>query len=97
LNFVEEIENCQKRIKDFENDLERVSKEIDDVKGQIKDLNFNYDKKKNQLNELSGKERFVWESIKAFEKNIEAKRSYISKIEMKIKEVDEKRQNMSGK
>uniref|UniRef100_A0A7C3J7F8 Chromosome partition protein Smc n=1 Tax=candidate division WOR-3 bacterium TaxID=2052148 RepID=A0A7C3J7F8_UNCW3 len=91
LNFVEEIENCQKRIKDFENDLERVSKEIDDVKGQIKDLNFNYDKKKNQLNELSGKERFVWESIKAFEKNIEAKRSYISKIEMKIKEVDEKK------
>lgn len=91
LNFVQEIEDCQKNISEFENEIEQVQKQIDDIKNQIKDLNINYDKKKNQLNELSAKERFTLESIKAFEKNVEAKKSYIFKIEEKIKEIDEKK------
>jgi chromosome segregation protein len=91
LNFVNEIESCHKNINEYEKEIEQVQKQIDEIKNEIKDLNSNYDKKKNQLNELSAKEKFTLESLKAFEKNVEAKKSYILKIEEKIKEINEKK------
>lgn len=93
LNFANEIENCHKKINENEKEIEQVQKQIDELKNEVKDLNVNYDKKKNQLNEFSAKEKFTLESIKAFEKNVEAKKSYIMKIEGKIKEVNEKKLN----
>ncbi|MEO0288014.1 MAG: chromosome segregation protein SMC [candidate division WOR-3 bacterium] len=91
LNFVNEIESCHKNISEYEKEIEQVQKQIDQIKNELKDLSFNHDKKKNQLNELSAKEKFTLESIKAFEKNVETKKSYISKIEEKIKEINEKK------
>ncbi|MEO0234635.1 MAG: chromosome segregation protein SMC [candidate division WOR-3 bacterium] len=91
LNFVNEIESCHKNINEYEREIEQVQKQIDQIKNEIKDLNLNYDKKRNLLNEFSAKEKFTLESIKAFEKNVEAKKSYILKIEEKIKEVNEKK------
>ncbi|MDD3803085.1 MAG: chromosome segregation protein SMC [bacterium] len=92
VNFKDALEKAESRIEDIKRRIEENRIKLDSSRSEISSLNSEADKKKHALNESSNKVLFALETVKAIQKNIEAKNSYAKKLEenhqLLLKELD---------
>lgn len=81
VNFKDALAKAESRIDEIKRRIETNQSDLDRSRTEISSLNSEMERKRQSLNESENKRLFALETVKAIEKNIEAKRSYSKRLE----------------